>query len=220
MYDFVQSIAPAAPDTDVNFNITWPKVVILSSDIEHFWVGSYDINLLGPTDKLDAATTTKIFTETIQTSALIRSLPSTFIAEINGIATGSGNELLVTCDMSFAGPDTVVGMIETAAGNTEGNGGVAYMVRRMGMHRAAEYLLPSQSIGAAEAAEAGWVNRAYGSADELTSAVDAIANRMAILPAGSLNATKVAIRSFGPSQEQINADLASVNQPECKRLHT
>jgi enoyl-CoA hydratase/carnithine racemase len=212
MYSFMQSISPKEPGIDVNNNISWPKVVIFSSDIKDFWIGSYDINLLGSTNKLDNATTQKIFTETVATTALVRSLPSIFIAEINGRATGSGNEFLVTCDMSFAGPDTVVGMVETAVGNTEGNGGVQYMVRRMGMHRAAEYLLPSQSIGPQEAAEVGWVNRAYDSAEELSQAVDAIANRMALLPAGSLNATKTAIRAFGPSQQQITDDLNSVNR--------
>lgn len=125
--------------------------------------------------------------------------------------------------MSFAGPETVVGTIETAVGDTEGNNGVQYMVRRMDMHRAAEYLLPSQSIGAREAAEVGCVNRAYSSAWELTEAVNAIADCTAIIPAGSLNTTKTIIRSFGPSQSQANTDLDSVYRtilgPERQTFH-
>ncbi|KAJ2977571.1 hypothetical protein NQ176_g4296 [Zarea fungicola] len=38
MYSFVQAIAPKAPGTDVNDTISWPKVVIISSDVENFWV--------------------------------------------------------------------------------------------------------------------------------------------------------------------------------------
>ena len=212
LYSFLQAIQPQTPDSDGDDHITWPKVVILSSDIDDYWVGSYDINLLGPQDKLDTATSTKIFTQTLATNALIPQLPSIFIAEVNGAATGSGNELLVTCDMTFGGPNASFSTIETAVGDLEGNGGVQYMVRRMGIHRAAEYLLPAQGIGAPEAAEVGWINRAYNSPKALTGAVDAIAHRMSIVPAGGLNATKVAIRSNGPSAAQMQNDLASINR--------
>ncbi|KIW68590.1 hypothetical protein PV04_04528 [Phialophora macrospora] len=210
LYSFVQAIQPQQPGSDGDDHISWPKVVILTSDIKDYWVGSYDVNLLGTENQLDNETTTAIFTQTLATNALIPQLPSIFVAEVNGAATGSGNELLVTCDMTFGGPNASFSTIETAVGDVEGNGGVQYMVRRMGMHRAAEYLLPAQGIGAQEAAQAGWINRAYNSTETLTDAVNAIAYRMSIIPAGGLNATKVAIRSSGPSAAQIQQDLASV----------
>ncbi|KAJ9617151.1 hypothetical protein H2200_000872 [Cladophialophora chaetospira] len=212
LYSFVQSIQPQQTASDGDDHITWPKVVILASDIDDFWVGSYDVNLLGPQNKLDNVTSTTIFTQTVATNALIPQLPSIFVAEVNGAATGSGNELLVTCDMTFGGPNASFSTIETAVGDLEGNGGVQYMVRRMGMHRAAEYLLPAQGINAQEAAEAGWINRACKSSEALTDAVNAIAYRMSIIPAGGLNATKVAIRSNGPSASQISQDLESVRR--------
>lgn len=58
-YDFIQSITLETPDTDGNKAITWPKVVIISSDIKSFWVGSYDINLIAATNQLDPQTTNK-----------------------------------------------------------------------------------------------------------------------------------------------------------------
>ena len=210
LYDFVTSITPAQAGSDGDDHITWPKVVILASDIPDYWVGSYDVNLLGPANELDNETTSRVFSQTVATNALIAQLPSIFVAEVNGAATGSGNELLVTCDMSFGGPSASFSTIETAVGDLEGNGGVQFMVRRMSMHRAAEYLLPAQGIGADEAAQVGWINRAYKTSEALTDAVDAIAYRMSIIPAGGLNATKMAIRANGPSAGQIQQDLGSV----------
>lgn len=212
LYSFVESIRPQQPASDGDDHIAWPKVVILASDIEDYWVGSYDVNLLRPDNKLDNTTSTIIFTQKLATNALIPQLPSIFVAEVNGAATGSGNELLVTCDMTFGGPNASFSPIETAVGDLEGNGGVQYMVRRMGMHRAAEYLLSARGINAEEAAEAGWINRAYKSTRALTDAVNAIAYRMSIIPAGGLNATKVAIRANGPSAVQLNEDLGSIQR--------
>ena len=65
-------------------------------------------------------------------------------------------------------------------------------------------------VDAATADAYGWVNRAYGSGAELTSEVDKIAQRMAVFPAGGLNGTKVSIRSNGPTEKQLEDDLATL----------
>ncbi|KAF2786911.1 ClpP/crotonase, partial [Melanomma pulvis-pyrius CBS 109.77] len=173
-----------------------PKVVTFSSDNPDFWMGHYDLELLipGGTD-LSGDETTALFTSIIGITRLLSTLPTLFIAEINGHATGSGNEFLLQCDMAFAGPNAVVGSLEVGVGGLHGNGGIQFLVRKMGMAKAAEYLLATTSIGAQEAAEVGWVNRAYASAEELRQAVDALAYRLSLFTAGSLNGTKTAIRA-------------------------
>ncbi|KAF2467978.1 ClpP/crotonase [Lindgomyces ingoldianus] len=171
-----------------------PKVVVFSSDNPDFWIGHYDINLILPGG-------TNLSTN--ETNAL-------FASAINGHATGSGNEFLVQCDMAFAGPNAVVGSLEGAVGGLQGNGGIQYLVRKLGMAKAAEYLLAATSIGAQEAAAVGWVNHAYSSAEELREAVDALAYRLSLFTAGSLNGTKTAIRAWGPSPEQSDADIATI----------
>jgi enoyl-CoA hydratase/carnithine racemase len=186
-----------------------PKVVTFSSDNPDFWMGHYDLELLIPgKTNLSMDETNALFASGIATTRLL-STPI-FIAEINGRATGSGNEFLLQCDMAFAGPNAVVGSMEVAVGGLHGNGGIQFLVRKMGMAKAAEYLLTGTSIEAQEAAEVGWVNRAYGSAAELREAVDALAYRLSLFTAGSLNGTKTAIRASGPTVEQSDADIATI----------
>ena len=188
-----------------------PKVVVFSSDNSDFWMGHYDLKLLTPGGtNLSTDEVNTLFSNTMASARLLGTLPTIFIAEINGHATGSGNEFLVQCDMAFAGPNAVVGSTEVAVGGIHGNGGVQYLVRKMGMAKAAEYLLAATSIGAKEAAEVGWVNRAYGSAKELRKAVDALTYRLSLFNASALNGTKTAIRASGPSVEQADADIATI----------
>jgi enoyl-CoA hydratase/carnithine racemase len=188
-----------------------PKVVTFSSDNPDFWMGHYDLELLIPgKTNLSMDETNALFASGIATTRLLSTLPTIFIAEINGRATGSGNEFLLQCDMAFAGPNAVVGSMEVAVGGLHGNGGIQFLVRKMGMAKAAEYLLTGTSIEAQEAAEVGWVNRAYGSTAELREAVDALAYRLSLFTAGSLNGTKTAIRASGPTVEQSDADIATI----------
>jgi enoyl-CoA hydratase/carnithine racemase len=209
MYTLLTSLQPSA--IPCNTSVSPPKVVVFSSDNPHFWMGHYDINLILPGgSNFTTDETSALFANAVAAHRLLGTLPTIFIAEINGHATGSGNEFLVQCDMAFAGPDAFVGSIEVAAGGLQGNGGIQYLVRKVGMFRAAEYLLQATSIGAKEAAEVGWVNRAYESASELREAVDALTYRLSLFQAGALNGTKTAIRASGPSVEQADADIATI----------
>ncbi|KAF2103491.1 ClpP/crotonase, partial [Rhizodiscina lignyota] len=139
----------------------------------------------------------------------LRHLPTIFIAEINGRAAGSGNEFVVQCDMSFAGPDALISAPEVTSGGLAGNGGAQYVVRALGMQKAAEYLLTGSPVTGAQADQLGWVTRAFDSQAKLRNHVDDLATRMALLDPGALNITKVAIRAWGPSEDQIQQDLAS-----------
>jgi enoyl-CoA hydratase/carnithine racemase len=209
MTTLLNSLKPS----NIPSNTTYPppKVVTFSSDNPDFWIGHYDLELLIPgKTNLSMDETNALFASGVATTRLLSTLPTIFIAEINGHATGSGNEFLLQCDMAFAGPNAVVGSMEVAVGGLHGNGGIQFLVRKMGMAKAAEYLLAGTSIGAQEAAEVGWVNRAYGSAAELRDAVDALAYRISLFTPGALNGTKTAIRASGPSVEQSDADVATI----------
>ncbi|KAG0646758.1 hypothetical protein D0Z07_6117 [Hyphodiscus hymeniophilus] len=198
MSQFLNSLVPGS----TNVSTPAPKVVIFASALPGFWMST--------TNPYDTATSNALFNLAVAAPALLRTLPTIFIAEIDGRATGSGNEFLVQCDMGFAGPDAIVGSLEVAIGGLEGNGGIQYVVRRLGMARAAEYLLSSASLDAETAAEVGWVNRAYKTSQQLTTSVNALASRIALFDAGALNATKTGIRANGPSSDQVAADIASI----------
>ncbi|MCJ1384911.1 hypothetical protein MMC17_008029 [Xylographa soralifera] len=206
--------------TALNSTPTPPKAVIFASANPSFWIDHIDLHLLQP-PPLGPPDSQALLSTYHQTVQLLRSLPTIFIAEINGLATGAGNEIAVQMDMRFAGPNARMGSLEVALDLIHGNGGAQFLTQLIGPGRAAEYLLTGDTVDAQTAAAYGWVNRAYGSGAELTSEVNKLATRMATWPAGGLNGTKAAVRAGGPSAANLEADLATfgalLGQAEAQR---
>ena len=83
-----------------------------------------------------------------------------------------------------------------------------YLTALIGRARALEYMLSGRGVDGKAAAEMGWVNRAFGSGEELRWEVDALAERIAAFPAQGLAAIKGRVNVRGPSE----ADLAGDNE--------
>ncbi|KAM0250226.1 hypothetical protein ACHAQJ_008719 [Trichoderma viride] len=205
LYDLLSSVVPE----NMTVSAPPPKVMIFSSADPDFWMGHYDGALFGPNPPFNESYTEHLFTKNRAIVGMLKSLPTILIAEINGRATGSGNEFLVQCDMAFSGPNTILGAPEVAVGGVHANGGIQHLVRLIGMQRTAEYMLASSGIDAFTAAEIGWINRVYRSESKLRRAVDAIAGRIALFPAAGLNGTKATIREFSAPTSIIEADIAT-----------
>ncbi|KAH0531267.1 hypothetical protein TsFJ059_000123 [Trichoderma semiorbis] len=206
LYDLLSSIVPE----NITVATPPPKVMIFASADPDFWMGHYDGALFGTNPPFNESYTEELFTKNRAIVSMLKSLPTILIAEINGQATGSGNEFLVQCDMAFSGPNTILGAPEVAVGGVHGNGGIQHLVRLIGMQRTAEYMLASSGIDAMTAAEIGWVNNMYRSEAKLRRAVDEIAGRIALFPAAGLNGTKAMIREFSAPPSTVEADVATI----------
>jgi enoyl-CoA hydratase/carnithine racemase len=89
----------------------------------------------------------------------LQSIPQPVIAEVQGIATAAGCQLVATCDLaiaseaaSFATPGVRIGLFCTTP--------MVALTRAIGRKRAMEMLLTGRLIDAATAAEWGLINRA------------------------------------------------------------
>ncbi|HYW54596.1 MAG TPA: enoyl-CoA hydratase [Dongiaceae bacterium] len=109
--------------------------------------------------------------ETIQT------IPQPVIAEVAGIATAAGCQLVATCDLAvassaakFATPGVKIGLFCTTP--------MVALTRAVGRKRAMEMLLTGEFVDAATAAEWGLVNRVVAP-DELAAATRALAEQLA-----------------------------------------
>jgi len=107
----------------------------------------------------------------------LQSIPQPVIAEVHGIATAAGCQLVATCDLavaseqaSFATPGVRIGLFCTTP--------MVALTRAVGRKRAMEMLLTGQPIDAATAAEWGLVNRAVP-AEELKGETRKLACRIA-----------------------------------------
>ena len=141
-----------------------------------------------------------------------------FIAEINGRASGGGNELAIQCDIRYAGPAARLSQLEPGFGFNPGAGGVQYLVKLIGRARALEYLLSGRSVDAVTAAAIGWVNKAFGSSEELATEVESLAERIAEFPQQGLAANKARVNAQKPSEEDLEGDLELFNQLAATKL--
>jgi enoyl-CoA hydratase/carnithine racemase len=120
------------------------------------------------------------------------------IAEIDGIARGGGSELALSFDMRFASRGRArFAQPEVALGIIPGGGATQRLAHLAGRSRALEIVLGGDDFDAATAERYGWINRALPDA-ELRPFVDALARRVASMPAHALEAAKRAVLAAQP----------------------
>lgn len=120
------------------------------------------------------------------------------IGMIDGIARGGGSEFLLSLDMRFAGPRTVLGQPEVAMGIIPGASGTQRLARLVGRSRALEIVLSGNDVTAEEAAAIGYVNRVLP-ADQLRAHTTQVAQRIAASPSLSIAKAKQAVdAALGP----------------------
>ncbi len=107
----------------------------------------------------------------------IQALPQPVIAQVHGIATAAGCQLVATCDLAvaeegarFATPGVKIGLFCSTP--------MVPLVRAVGRKKALEMLLTGEFLDAREAREFGLVNRVVP-ADRLADETLALANRIA-----------------------------------------
>ena len=107
----------------------------------------------------------------------IQNIPQPVIAQVQGIATAAGCQLVASCDLAiasddatFATPGVKIGLFCTTP--------MVALSRAVGRKRALEMLLTGQSVDARTAAEWGLINRAVPAAD-LHAETRALACRVA-----------------------------------------
>lgn len=122
---------------------------------------------------------------------MIPALPQPVIAEVHGVATAAGCQLVATCDMALAAEDARFGVNGVNIGLFCSTPMVA-LTRNVPRKQAFEMLTTGQFISAARAAEIGLVNRAVP-ADRLAAETLALAR----LVAGKLTAAvRIGKRTF------------------------
>ena len=119
----------------------------------------------------------RLFDVCTELMSKLQSIPQPVIAEVQGIATAAGCQLVATCDLAiasenaaFATPGVKIGLFCTTP--------MVALSRVIGRKRALEMLLTGEPIDAHRAAEWGLVNRVV-SADHLQEETRQLAARIA-----------------------------------------
>ena len=127
-------------------------------------------------DEADVARFREIFDACVRVMTAIQSIPQPVIAEVAGIATAAGCQLVATCDLAiaaadakFATPGVNIGLFCTTP--------MVALTRAIGRKRAMEMLLTGDLIDAETAERWGLINRVVP-AGELADATLALARKI------------------------------------------
>ncbi len=142
------------------------RVVVIRGNGPMFSAG-HDINEMSGDDK-DLHQFRTIFTTCNRMMQRLHQLPQPVIAQVHGIATAAGCQLVAACDLAvaeegarFATPGVKIGLFCTTP--------MVPLVRLVGRRRAMEMLLTGRFISSQEALQFGLVNRVVSS-DQLAEA--------------------------------------------------
>lgn len=155
----------------------------------------------------------------------ISRLPQATIAKLEGVARGGGHEFALACDMRFAARGKFKFMqMEVGMGILPCGGGASRMARQAGLGRALEIILSARDFDADEAEAYGTINKAL-EPDEIGPYIDALAKRIALFPAESINACKQAVYESidRPIEDALKAEAywlyqATSKTPAIKRF--
>ena len=151
----------------------------------------------------------------------LQSIPQPVIAEVQGIATAAGCQLVASCDLAiasekatFATPGVRIGLFCTTP--------MVALTRAIGRKRAMEMLLTGRPIDAATAAEWGLVNRAVAG-EELKAETRKLACRVAEASSLTVAIGKQAFytqidldqsKAYGYAKEVMSMNLMSADAQE------
>lgn len=126
---------------------------------------------------------------TARVAIRLHDLPQPAIAAVNGVAVGYGCNLALGCDLVVASEAARFSEIFLRRGLALDGGGSWLLPRLIGLHKAKELAFFSDVLSAAEAKEAGLVNRVVPAADLLAVATE-MARRLARQPPAQLSVVK------------------------------
>ena len=125
------------------------------------------------------------------------------IAAVNGAAIGAGCDLTMMCDIRIASEKAIFAESFVKVGLIPGDGGAWFLPRVVGLSRANEMAFTGDQVNAQTALEWGLVSQGV-SPDDLMSAANEMAARIAVNPPSALRMTKKLIK------ESQHAQLESV----------
>ncbi len=165
------------------------RSVVLASGAEKAFAAGANIREMapmGPAEALEHGRLGQGLTRTIER------LPLPVIAAVHGVCYGGGCEVVLACDFVLASDDAQFGQPEINLGIMPGWGGTRRLPRRIGAARARRWILTGRPVRAAEAAEAGLVDRVVPRAELLPAAL-ALGEELAHKPPLALAAAKYAV---------------------------
>lgn len=140
-------------------------------------------------------------------------IPAPVVASVHGAVAGAGVSLMLAADFAIAADDAKFNLAYSAIGATPDASGTWTLPRAVGLRRAMEIALVSDTYSAADALALGLVNKVVPRG-ELAAATDNFARRLACGPTLAYGRIKKLLRgSLGHTvQQQMDLERAAFHE--------
>ena len=169
------------------------RVIVFASAIEKYFSTGADLRIFDGIGKKDMGKWVSICHGLV---SLMRKSHKPLLAEIRGVATGGGLEMVLHCDVRFAANNSRLGQPEINIGFIPPVGATQALARLLGRSRALRYLYGGTLVTAEEALKMGLVDLIY-SPDKLHKEVQVYAEALTKKPAQALAAIRRTITEGG-----------------------
>ena len=163
--EIIQALSDIAADEAI-------KVLVIRAAGKHFCAGHYLAEMVNG----NVSEYKNIFDQCNRMMQMIHDIPQPVLAQVQGIATAAGCQMVAWCDLAvaaedakFATPGVKIGLFCTTPS--------VAVVRAIGRKAAMEMLLTGRYFPAHEAKELGLINRVVP-LDELETETEALANQI------------------------------------------
>ena len=174
------------------------RCVVFRGSGEHFMAGG-DVKSFGQlVDEMSPQQRQHYFEERIhQLHPLVlqmRRMPKPVVASIQGGCAGFGLSFVLGCDLAIAADNAFFTLAYISIGTSPDGGGTFFLPRTVGMKKAMEIALLGDRFDAATAYQLGIINKVVA-ADQLASATDQFATRLATGPTRAMATTKALLNA-------------------------
>lgn len=134
----------------------------------------------------------------------ITTIEKPFIAMVNGVAAGAGVNLMLACDLVYASSKARFAQSFAKVGLIPDCGGLYFLPKAVGVHRAKELMFTADLIDAATAEKYGMLNHVCDDA-ELGDTVYAMAARLAVSAPLSIGLIKKYLNNTAMTLDEVLA---------------
>jgi len=185
------------------------RALLVRAEGEYF-TGGVDVQVFKGLSEADAA---QLTADLLQITHRLEELPFPTLACVHSLCLTAGLELVLACDMVWAGESARFGLVEAVIGLTPLMGGTQRIAERAGPARARELVMSGRLYDAATLERWNVVNRVLPDAELAAKSLD-FARSLAAGPTLAHHATKRIVREFLESGVRgADAATAAIGAP-------